>query len=172
MIYFWLHQGSCLGWAEAALHCSVRASGAPSAPWGAQALCMLNPVIAAHGLSSGGSWALEHAGSNNCSMGLVALQHVWYSWSRDRTRVPCISRQILIHCAIREVLCIASFNISYKVVLFVMNFIFGGVYLWRVILLMKNSSSMFFFFFQNLKYFILLSSCLHSLRISNWYSCP
>ena len=33
--------------------------------------------------------------------GLVALQHVGSSWTRDRTRVPCIGRQILNHCATR-----------------------------------------------------------------------
>ena len=135
---YWLIFGCtrvhCSGWAEAALHCSAWASRGALA-CGAQALCMLNSVIAARRLSSCSSWALEHAGSNNRSMGLVALQHVWYSWSRDRARVSCISRQILIHCTIREVLCIASFHISCKVVLFVMSFIFGGVYLWRVILL-------------------------------------
>ena len=31
-------------------------------------------------------------------MGLVALKHVESSWSRDWTCVPCIGRQILIHC--------------------------------------------------------------------------
>ena len=36
-------------------------------------------------------------------MGLVAPRHVGYSQTRDRTRVPCISRRILNHCATREV---------------------------------------------------------------------
>ena len=36
-------------------------------------------------------------------MGLVAPWHVESSQIRDRTRVPCIGRQIPIHCAIREV---------------------------------------------------------------------
>ena len=31
-------------------------------------------------------------------MGLVALQHVESSQTSDRTRVPCIGRQIFIHC--------------------------------------------------------------------------
>ena len=35
--------------------------------------------------------------------GLVALWHVGSSQTRDQTNVPCISRQILIHCTIREV---------------------------------------------------------------------
>ena len=34
--------------------------------------------------------------------GLVALWHVGSSWTRARTRVPCIGRQILNHCATRE----------------------------------------------------------------------
>ena len=37
-------------------------------------------------------------------MDLVAVQHVGSSQSRDRTRVPCIGRRNLIHCATREVL--------------------------------------------------------------------
>ena len=36
-------------------------------------------------------------------MGLFALQNVGSSQSRDRTRVPCIGRRYLIHCATREV---------------------------------------------------------------------
>ena len=35
--------------------------------------------------------------------GLVAPWHVGSSRTRNRTRVPCIGRQILIHCATREV---------------------------------------------------------------------
>ena len=35
--------------------------------------------------------------------GLVAPQHVGSSRTRDRTHVPCIGRQILNHCATREV---------------------------------------------------------------------
>ena len=35
--------------------------------------------------------------------GLVSPQHVGSSRTRDRTRVPCIGRQILNHCATREV---------------------------------------------------------------------
>ena len=36
--------------------------------------------------------------------GLVALQHLGSSWTRARTRVPCIGRRILNHCTTREVL--------------------------------------------------------------------
>ena len=35
--------------------------------------------------------------------GLVALRHVESSQTRDCICVPCISRQIFIHCATREV---------------------------------------------------------------------
>ena len=35
--------------------------------------------------------------------GLVAQQHVESSWTRDRTSVPCIGRQILIHWATRDI---------------------------------------------------------------------
>ena len=37
-------------------------------------------------------------------MGPVAPRHVGSSQTRARTRVPCISRQILNHCATREAL--------------------------------------------------------------------
>ena len=40
-------------------------------------------------------------------MGLVAPCHVGSSQTRDRTRVPCIGRRILNHCATREVLLMA-----------------------------------------------------------------
>ena len=36
--------------------------------------------------------------------GLVALWHVESSWTRAQTRVPCIGRRILNHCATREAL--------------------------------------------------------------------
>ena len=38
--------------------------------------------------------------------GLVDLQHVGSSRTRTRTRVPCIGRRILNHCATREAPCI------------------------------------------------------------------
>ena len=41
--------------------------------------------------------------------GLVAPQHVGSSWTRARTYVPCIGRQILNHCATREVPCPSLF---------------------------------------------------------------
>ena len=57
-------------------------------------------VVAVRGLSlvaaSGGYSLLQHAG-------LVALRHVGSSWTRAQTRVPCIGRRILNHCATGEV---------------------------------------------------------------------
>ena len=43
--------------------------------------------------------------------GLVAPRHVGSSWTRARTRVPCIGRRILNHCATREAQ-IYCFNIE------------------------------------------------------------
>ena len=43
-------------------------------------------------------------------MGLVAPRHVGSSRSRDRTRVPCIGRQILNHYATREARQLFSFS--------------------------------------------------------------
>ena len=51
------------------------------------------------GFSSCGSRALEP----RCT-GLAALRYMKSSRTRDQTRVPCIGKQILIHCTTREVL--------------------------------------------------------------------
>ena len=45
-----------------------------------------------------------------CYMGLVALQHVGSSWTRDGTHVPCIGKWILNHWATRK---IQNFLIEY-----------------------------------------------------------
>ena len=50
-----------------------------------------------------GAQALEPRLQSSWHMGLVALQHVESSWTRDRTRVLCIARQIPIHYTTREV---------------------------------------------------------------------
>ena len=55
-------------------------------------------VVVARGLSSCGSRALERRLSS-----CVATRHVGSSRTRARTRVPCIGRWILNHCATREV---------------------------------------------------------------------
>ena len=70
----------------------------------------------------------RHAGSSSCSpwaqllwlMGLVAPRHVESSQTRNWTHVPCIGRQILIHCATREVLPI-NFYVHIKIKLRVLN---------------------------------------------------
>ena len=72
------------------------------------------------GFSSCGTWAqqLWLTGSRAQAqqlwlMGLAAPQHVGSSWTRTRTRVPCIGRQILNHCTTREVLpCHFFFKVS------------------------------------------------------------
>ena len=45
-------------------------------------------------------------------MGLVALQRVESSWTRDQTCVPCIGRRIPIHCTTGEVLMIFTASID------------------------------------------------------------
>ena len=55
-------------------------------------------VVAAHGLGTCASLALEL----RCT-GLVALQHVGSSQTRDQTYVPCIDRWILNCWTTREV---------------------------------------------------------------------
>ena len=65
---------SCKAWARGAWHQRLQLTGCK------------------HGLSS----CVWH-------MHLVALRHVESSWTRDQTHVPCIGRQILIHCTTREV---------------------------------------------------------------------
>ena len=46
----------------------------------------------------------RRAGLGSC--GLVAPRHVGSSWTRARTRVSYIGRQILSHCATREAPCL------------------------------------------------------------------
>ena len=81
----------CVGFSLRGLLCGAQAPGTQAS------------VVTAPGLSCGSAgprmWVqkLWH-------MAIVALQQVGSSWARNRTRVPCISRRILIHCATREVL--------------------------------------------------------------------
>ena len=51
-----------------------------------------------------GARALDRPGSLSAYMGLVALQHVGSSQTRDQTHVPCIGRLILNHWTTRAVL--------------------------------------------------------------------
>ena len=63
-------------------------------------------VQASHyrGLSCCGAQAPDAQAQPLWLTGLVAPRHVGSSQTRARTRVPCISRQILNHCATREAL--------------------------------------------------------------------
>ena len=65
-------------------------------------------LVAEHGLQARGLQQLWLAGSRAQAQqwwctGLVAPRLVGSSRTRDRTRVPCVSRRILNHCATREV---------------------------------------------------------------------
>ena len=55
-----------------------------------------------HGLSCCGAQAPDAQAQQLWLTGLVAPRHVGSSQTRARTRVPCIGRQILNHCATRE----------------------------------------------------------------------
>ena len=57
-------------------------------------------VVVCGGVSCS-SWTLEHR-LDGCGTGLVALQHVGSSQTRDRTHVSCIGSWILYHRATRE----------------------------------------------------------------------
>ena len=56
------------------------------------------------GLSCCGAQAPDAQAEQLWLTGLVAPRHVGSSQTRARTRVPCIGRQILNHCATREAL--------------------------------------------------------------------
>ena len=56
------------------------------------------------GLSCCGAQAPDVQAQQLWLTGLVAPRHVGSSQTRARTRVPCIGRQILNHCATREAL--------------------------------------------------------------------
>ena len=101
-IYFWL----CWVFVAASGLSLVAASRGHSLLWWQASHCS--------GLSRCGAWALgtraqelwltgsrAQAQQLWCT-GSVALQHVGSSQTRARTRVPCIGRQILNHCATRE----------------------------------------------------------------------
>ena len=60
-----------------------------------QQLQHVGSVVVAHGLQSAGSGVVVHGVSCSVACGIFL--------TRARTRVPCIARQILNHCATREV---------------------------------------------------------------------
>ena len=107
-IYFWLHwdfiatHGPSLVAASggySSLQCAVFSLRCFSC-CGARALGVQASVVVAHRLSSCGSRSLEHRLS---SCGARAPRHVGSSQTRAETRVLCIGRWILNHCAAREV---------------------------------------------------------------------
>ena len=65
-------------------------------------------VRASHyrGLSCCGAQAPDAQAQQLWLTGLVVPWHVGSSQTRARTRVTCIGRQILNHCATRETLCV------------------------------------------------------------------
>ena len=106
LLFFWLHQVfiAVRGLSLTAFS-SLRCAG-----FSLQWLLLLWSSGSRHvGFSSCGMQAQQSwlAGSRaqaqqfQCT-GLVALQHVGSSQTRAQTRVPCIGRQILNHCATRQ----------------------------------------------------------------------
>ena len=83
------------------------------AVWGLSLVAVSRGIslVAAHGLlivvaSFGVEHSLQvHGPQYLCCMGLVDLQHVGSSCTRDWTHVPWIGRQILYHWTTREVPC-------------------------------------------------------------------
>ena len=82
-----------LSLAALGLHCCAWAFSSCSEQW-LLLLWSTGSVVVAHGLQSAGSVVVAHR--------LVAPRHVGSSQTRARTRVPCIGRRILNHCATRE----------------------------------------------------------------------
>ena len=66
-------------------------------------VCRLLLVVASPESSTTGAQAHNLLAQYLWHTGLVALWHVELSQTRDQTHVPCIGRQILIHCITREV---------------------------------------------------------------------
>ena len=85
--------------------------------------------------------------------GPAAPRHAGSSQTRARTRVPCISRQILNHCATREalffflyqhqVLCLGALSMSVHIDLF--HLTCCKIYKWDVPWFDHSSGSFFFF---------------------------
>ena len=67
------------------------------------------PAFHCGGFSCHGAQALEYRLSRCGACQLAAPQHVEYSQTRDQTCVPCIVRQILVHCTTWDVLKIIFF---------------------------------------------------------------
>ena len=88
----------------ATLHCGAWASHCGGLSCcRAQALGVRASVVAACGLQQLWLVGSRAQAQQLWRTGLVAPRHVGSSRTRDRTRVSCIGRQILNHCATREV---------------------------------------------------------------------
>ena len=98
LIYFWL--------------CWVFVSVRGLSPVAASGATLHHGARAPHyrGLSRCGARAPDAQAQQLWLTGLAALRHVGSSQTRARTRVPCIGRRILNHCATRE-----APDISFKV---------------------------------------------------------
>ena len=71
-----------------------------SGNWGPLFIAVRGPHC--RGLSCCGAQAPDAQAQQLWLTGLVAPRHVGSSQTRAETRVPCIGRQILNHCATRE----------------------------------------------------------------------
>ena len=69
--------------------------------WGPLFIAVRGP-LPYRGLSCCGAQAPDAQAQLLWLTGLVAPRHVGSSQTRARTRVPCLGRQILNHCAARE----------------------------------------------------------------------
>ena len=87
--------------AELSLHCCVWAFSS-SVERGLISRCSAQANLCC-GFSRCGTQAIGHVGSVVVLHGLVALQYVESSWTREQTHVPCIGRQRLNHWTTKEV---------------------------------------------------------------------
>ena len=83
------------------LRFSVRAFSS-CGKWGPLFIVVCGPLTIA--ASCCGAQAPDAQAQQLWLMGLVAPRHVGSSQTRARTRVPCIGRQMLNHCANKEAL--------------------------------------------------------------------
>ena len=70
--------------------------------WGPLFIAVCGPLTI--GLSCCGAQAPDAQAQQLWLTGLVAPRHMGSSQTRAQTRVPCVGRQILNHCATREAL--------------------------------------------------------------------
>ena len=94
MVFGAAHGFSLVGRAGATLHCGF------SLQWLLSLWIMGSRVLRLHALQYLDSVVMAHG----------PLWRVKSSWTRDRACVPCIRRQVLIHCSPREVRDVLFFN--------------------------------------------------------------